>query len=84
MPPEEEHRIRVHLDEMLEKREITLTDLAKQVNIKLSNLSEFKTGKKRAIRFTALTALCRALDCQPGDLLTYEPEEVPLDMPGRE
>jgi putative transcriptional regulator len=70
MPPEEEHRIRVHLDELLADRGLTLTDLSDLVGITLANLSILKNGRARAIRFSTLTALCDALDCAPGDLLT--------------
>jgi putative transcriptional regulator len=64
--------IRVHLDKVLADRGMTLTELSEEVGITLANLSILKTGKARAIRFSTLDALCRALDCQPGDLLTYE------------
>lgn len=64
--------IRVHLDDLLAEREMTLTELSELVGISLANLSILKTGKARAIRFTTLDALCRALDCQPGDLLSRE------------
>ena len=70
MPPEEEHRIEVHLDRLLEERGMTLTDLANQVGITLANLSILKNGRARAIRFSTLTALCDVLECQPGDLFT--------------
>jgi putative transcriptional regulator len=70
MPPEEEHRIQVHLDELLADRGLTLTDLANRVGITLANLSILKNGRARAIRFSTLTALCDALDCQPGDLVS--------------
>lgn len=66
--------IRVHLDEVLLRRRMTLTELARRVDITLANLSILKTGKARAIRFSTLEALCRVLDCQPGDLISYEPE----------
>jgi putative transcriptional regulator len=72
MPPEEEHRVQVHLDRLLAARGITLTELAEQVGITLANLSVLKNGRARAIRFSTLTALCRALDCQPGDLFTVQ------------
>jgi len=75
MPPEEEHRIEVHLDRLLAQRGITLTDLAAQVGITLANLSILKNGRARAVRFSTLTALCDALDCQPGDLFTVVPAE---------
>jgi putative transcriptional regulator len=64
--------IQVTLDRMLEKRGITLTDLSERVGITLVNLSILKTNKARAIRFSTLEALCRELDCQPGDLIEYE------------
>ncbi len=63
--------ILVKLDERLWARRMTLTELSEHVGITLANLSILKTGKARAIRFSTLDALCRALDCQPGDLLTY-------------
>jgi putative transcriptional regulator len=65
-----EHRVRVHIDELLERRGLTLTELADRVGITLANLSVLKNGRARAIRFTTLTALCDVLECQPGDLLT--------------
>jgi len=67
--------IRVNLDRMLLERRISLTELAQRVGITLANLSILKTGKARAIRFSTLEALCRELDCQPADLLEYEPDE---------
>lgn len=70
MPPEEEHRVQVHLDRLLEQRGMTLTDLADQVGITLANLSVLKNGRARAIRFSTLTALCDVLGCQPGDIFT--------------
>ena len=63
--------IRVSLDRLLLKRGITLTELAERVGITLANLSVLKTNKARAIRFSTLDALCRELDCQPGDLLEW-------------
>lgn len=67
--------IRVSLDRVLLKRGITLTDLAERVGITLANLSILKTNKARAIRFSTLDALCRELDCQPGDLLEWVSSE---------
>jgi len=64
--------IRVHLDTVLEEREMTLTELSERVGLTLANLSILKTEKARAVRFTTLDAICRELDCQPGDLLSYE------------
>lgn len=65
--------VRITLDEVLYQRRLTLTDLADRVGITLANLSNLKTGKARAIRFTTLDAICRALDCQPGDILAFDP-----------
>jgi putative transcriptional regulator len=74
MAPEgSEHKIVVHLDRLLKQRGLTLTELADRVEVTVVNLSILKNGRARAIRFTTLTALCEALDCQPGDLVTYEP-----------
>ena len=64
--------IEVHLDRVLLDRRMSLTDLADRVGITLANLSILKTGKARAIRFTTLEAICRELDCQPGDILRFE------------
>ncbi len=61
----------INLDVMLAKRKISLTELSERVNITLSNLSILKTGKAKAIRLDTLSAICKALDCQPGDLLEY-------------
>lgn len=65
--------IAVHLDKLLADRGMTLTELSNEIGITLPNLSILKTGKARAIRFSTLEAICHALDCEPGDLLTYEP-----------
>lgn len=62
--------VTVMLDQMLERRGLSLTALSEAVDITLANLSILKTGKARAIRFSTLEAICRVLDCQPGDLLT--------------
>ena len=61
----------VNVDVMLAKRKITSGDLAEKVGITAANLSILKTGKARAIRFSTLDAICKALDCQPGDILEY-------------
>jgi len=68
--------IQVTLDELLYQRRMTLTELAEKVDITLANLSILKTGKAKAIRFSTLEAICRALDCQPGDLLGYQAAEA--------
>ena len=67
--------IQVTLERVLERRGMTLTELGERVGLTLANLSILKTGKARAIRFTTLAALCRELDCQPGDLLAYDERE---------
>lgn len=64
--------VRVGLDALLHQRRMTLTELSEAVDITLANLSILKTGKARAIRFSTLEAICRALDCQPGDILRVE------------
>jgi putative transcriptional regulator len=63
----------VKLDDVLHARRMTLTELSERVDITLANLSILKTGKARAVRFSTLEAICAALDCQPGDLLAYDP-----------
>lgn len=63
----------VNLDVMMAKRKISLGDLSERMNITPSNLSILKTGKAKAIRFSTLDAICRQLDCQPGDILEYRP-----------
>ena len=67
-------RIMVKLDDLLYARRMTLTELAERVGLTLANLSILKTGKAKAIRFSTLAAICRELECQPGDLLAYETE----------
>lgn len=61
----------VNLDVMMAKRKMSLNELSEKVEITLSNLSNLKTGKAKAIRFTTLEAICDALDCQPGDILEH-------------
>ncbi len=67
--------IRIRLDYLLVDRRITLTDLAQRLGMTLANVSILKTNKARAIRFSTLDALCRELNCQPGDLLEWVEEE---------
>jgi putative transcriptional regulator len=67
-----DHRIAVHLEELLEDRGMTLTELAERVGVTVVNLSILKNGRARAIRFSTLTAICEALECEPGDVLAYE------------
>ncbi len=64
--------ITVNLDVMLAKRKMSLTELAQAVDITIANLSILKTGKAKAVRFSTLDALCRALNCQPGDILEWK------------
>jgi putative transcriptional regulator len=66
----------VKLDDLLYARRMTLTELSEQVDITLANLSILKTGKARAIRFSTLDSICRALDCQPGDLLQWVEDDA--------
>jgi putative transcriptional regulator len=61
----------VNLDVMMAKRKISLNELSERVDLTLSNLSILKTGKAKAIRFSTLEAICKAIDCQPGDILEY-------------
>lgn len=61
----------VNLDVMMAKRKISLGELSSKVNITLANMSNLKTGKAKAIRFSTLEAICKVLDCQPGDILEY-------------
>ena len=65
----------VNLDVMMAKRKISLKELAQKINVTQANLSILKTGKAKAIRFSTLNEICNALDCQPGDILEYTPEE---------
>lgn len=65
--------IRLSLDRVLLERRMSLTELSDRVGVTIANLSILKTGKARAVRFSTLAALCRELDCQPGDLMAYEP-----------
>lgn len=65
----------VRLDDLLHARRMTLTELAERVGLTLANLSILKTGKAKAIRFSTLEAICRELECQPGDLLAYDQGE---------
>ncbi len=65
----------VNLDVMMAKRKISLNELSERVDLTLSNLSILKTGKAKAIRFSTLNAICKTLDCQPGDILEYANDE---------
>lgn len=76
-----DHRVVCHLDALLAERGMTLTDLAQRAGITVVNLSVLKNDRARAIRFSTLTALCDALDCQPADLLTVAPPAPPEPSP---
>lgn len=65
----------INLDVMMAKRKKGLTELSKEVDITMANLSVLKNNKAKAIRLQTLDAICRSLDCQPGDILAYEPDE---------
>ena len=65
----------VNLDVMMAKRKMSLGELAQRVDLTMANLSILKNNKARAVRFSTLEAICKALDCQPGDILEYVPEE---------
>ena len=70
----------INLDVMMAKRKIGLTELAREVDITMANLSILKNNKAKAVRFTTLNAICKALDCQPGDILEYVPEEKGIQI----
>ena len=69
----------VNLDVMMARRKMSLNELSQRVDITLANLSILKNNKARAVRFTTLEAICKALDCQPGDILEYVPEAGDAD-----
>jgi len=67
--------ITIKLDDLLHDRRMTMTDLAERIGLTLANVSIIKTGKAKAIRFSTLEAICKELNCQPGDILRYEPKQ---------
>ncbi|MBT2569606.1 helix-turn-helix transcriptional regulator [Planococcus sp. ISL-110] len=67
----------INIDVMLAKRKMSVTELSEKVGITMANLSILKNGKAKAVRLSTLEAICKALDCQPGDLLEYRPEDEP-------
>jgi len=71
--------IRINLDVMLAKRKMSVTELAKRIGLTLTGLSLFKTGKLKGVRFSSLNAICRELECQPGDILEFEPDSDPVE-----
>ncbi|EJV71818.1 hypothetical protein BWGOE4_29360 [Bacillus mycoides] len=66
----------INIDVMLAKRKMSVTELSEKVGITMANLSILKNGKAKAIRISTLDAICKALECQPGDLLEYQPEDT--------
>jgi putative transcriptional regulator len=72
VPVEEPHRVVCRLDELLAQRGMTLTALAEQIGVTIVNLSVLKNQRAKAVRFSTMTALCEALECQPGDLFRVE------------
>lgn len=74
MPREETHTIRCNLDQLLAERGMTLTELSERVGVSVVNLSVLKNDRAKAIRFTTLTAICRVLECEVGELLVVEPQ----------
>ena len=73
-PKDRSLAIRIQLDRVLQDRRMSLTELSEAVGVTIANLSILKTGKAKAVRFTTLEKICRALDCQPGDILVYDEE----------
>ena len=82
MEREEKGEIIFNIDVMLAKRKMSLTELSRRVGITMANMSILKTGKAKAIRISTLTALCEALDCQPGDLLEFREARGDAVPPG--
>ena len=68
--------IQINIDIMLARRKMSLTELSKRIGISMTNLSLLKTGKVKGLRFSTLEAICRELDCQPGDILEFTPDFV--------
>ncbi|BBO31654.1 putative transcriptional regulator [Lacipirellula parvula] len=72
----------INIDVMLARRKMSVTELAERVGITMANISVLKNDKAKAIRFSTLEAICKALECQPGDILEYEADSAPLLAPG--
>ncbi|WP_122263623.1 helix-turn-helix domain-containing protein [Ornithinimicrobium cerasi] len=81
MPPEDDHRVVCHLDDLLAARGMTVTALAEAVGVTPVNISVLKNGRARAVRFSTLTAICDVLGCQVGDLLSVEPVSLSVTVP---
>lgn len=69
--------IKLHIDTLMKERGMTVTYLAKAIDISRANMSNLKTGKVKAIRFSTLEAICRELECQPGDIIEHVPDDAP-------
>ena len=83
MPAEDTHRVVCHLDDLLERRGMTLTELARTVGVTVVNLSVLKNDRARAVRFSTLTAICEVLGCQPGDVFSVTPSAAHAPEPTR-
>ncbi len=83
MPAEDAHRVVCHLDELLERAGMTLTDLAREVGVTVVNLSVLKNDRAKAVRFSTLTAVCDVLGCQPGDVFSVTPAHAPRETRAR-
>ena len=83
MPAEDAHRVVCHLDELLERSGMTLTDLARAVGVTVVNLSVLKNDRARAVRFSTLTAICDVLQCQPGEVFSVTPVHAPQSTRAR-
>lgn len=75
--------IRINLDVIMARRKIGLTELSQEVDVTMANLSILKNNKAKAVRFSTLDAICKALDCQPGDILEYVPEGDGAEVSGK-
>ncbi|MGN8801170.1 helix-turn-helix domain-containing protein [Candidatus Merdisoma sp. HCP28S3_D10] len=75
--------IRINLDVMMARRKIGLTELSQEVDVTMANLSILKNNKAKAVRFSTLNAICKALDCQPGDILEYVPDGDGAEVSGK-
>jgi len=75
--------IRINLDVMMARRKIGLTELSQEVDVTMANLSILKNNKAKAVRFSTLNAICKALDCQPGDILEYVPDGDGAEISGK-
>ena len=83
MPAEDAHRVVCHLDELLARSGMSLTDLARAVGVTVVNLSVLKNDRARAVRFSTLTAICDVLGCQPGDVFSVTPAHAPAPTRAR-